>query len=262
VFEKERLVTRLPDHLPNKPLIEAILEVRWGQEGQPDAAYPLIVGRLYERLKTQYPAIEDLPIVQVPPEITVHQVRHRFRAAKDGWPLVQVGPGVLTVNETEGYRWRDFSERAKTLLPLLHETHPKPENLQITSLLLRYVNAIDFDYASSDVLAFLAEKMRVSLSFVPSTREKGIVRGNPKSLGIHVIFPAQTPTGSVILLVGTGKRKGADAIVWEIHFRSVAGEIPTLPDAFPSWLESAHDTVEKWFIEMVQGKLLAQFSKP
>ena len=252
----------LPDHLPNKPLIEAILEIRWGQDGQPDPAYPLIVGRLYERLRTQYPAIEDLPIVAVPPEITVHQVRHRFRKTKDGWPLVQVGPGVLTVNDTEAYRWREFSERAKAVLPLLHETHPKPETLQITSLLLRYVNAIEFDYSSSDVLKFLAEKMRVSLSFVPSTRERRIVSGNPKSLGLQVVFPVETPAGSVILLVGTGKRKGQNALVWEIHFRSIQGEISRLPDAFPSWLESAHDTVEKWFIEMIQGELLARFSKP
>jgi uncharacterized protein (TIGR04255 family) len=133
-FEKERHLNSLPEHLPNKPLIEAILEVRRGQDGQPDPAYPLIVGRLYERLRSEYPAIEDLPIVAVPAEIWVHQVRHRFRKTKDGWPLVQVGPGVLTVNETDGYRWRDFSERAKALLPLLHETHPKPETIQITSL--------------------------------------------------------------------------------------------------------------------------------
>lgn len=252
----------LPDHLPNKPLIEAIFEVRWGQDGQPDPAYPLIVGRLFERLQTQYPAIEDLPIVAVPAEITVHQVRHRFRRTKDGWPLVQVGPGVLTVNETEGYRWRDFSERAKAILPLLYATHPKPENLQITSLILRYVNAIDFDYSSSDVLTFLAEKMRVSLSFVPSTRDLRIVSGDPKSLGLQIVFPVQSPPGSVILLVGTGKRKGENAIVWEIHFRSIQGEIPASRDAFPSWLESAHDIVEKWFIEMVQGELLAQFSRP
>jgi len=252
----------LPEHLPNKPLIEAILEVRWGQDGQPDPAYPLIVGRLYERLRSEFPAIEDLPIVAVPAEISVHQVRHRFRKTKDGWPLVQVGPGVLTVNETDGYRWRDFSERAKALLPLLHETHPKPETIQITSLLLRYVNAIEFDYSSADVLAYLAEKMRVSLSFVPSTREAGIVSGNPKSLGLQVVFPSRTPIGSLILLVGTGKRKGTNAIVWETNFRSVEEEIPRLPEAFPAWLDNAHDTVEKWFIEMVRGDLLAQFSKP
>ena len=255
-------MTSLPDHLPNKPLIEAILEVRWGQDGQPDPAYPLIVGRLYERLQTEYPAIEDLPITAVPAEITVHQVRHRFRKTKDGWPLVQLGPGVLTVNETEGYRWREFSDRAKFVLPLLYEKHPKPETLQITSLLLRYVNAIDFDHSASDVLKFLAEKMHVSLSAVPSTREKRIVSGNPKSLGLQIVFPVETPPGSVNLLVGTGKLKGQNCVVWEIHFRSVRDEVPRLPDAFPSWLEGAHDTVEKWFIEMVQGELLARFSKP
>jgi uncharacterized protein (TIGR04255 family) len=66
----------------------------------------------------------------------------------------------------------------------------------------------------------------------------------------------------VILLVGTGKHKGENAIIWEIQFRSVEGEMPRLPDTFPSWLENAHTTVEKWFLEMVKGELLEQFSKP
>jgi uncharacterized protein (TIGR04255 family) len=254
-------VKTLPDHLPNKPLVEAILEIRWGQDGQADPAYPLIVGRLYERLRTQYPAFEDLPIVAVPAEITVHQVRHRFRRTKEGWPLVQIGPGILTVNETDGYRWREFSERGKAVLPLLYDTRSKPELLEISSLLLRYVNAIEFDYSSSDVLKFLAEKMRVSLS-LPSTREHRIVSSTLKSLGLQVVFPTESPAGSLILLVGTGKHKGQNALVWEIHFRSIHKEIPQLPDAFPSWLESAHDIVKKWFMEMVQGELLAQFSKP
>jgi uncharacterized protein (TIGR04255 family) len=262
MIETERLVKSLPEHLPNKPLVEAIFEIRWGQDGSPDPAYPLIVGRLFERLQTEYPAIEDLPITAVPAEITVHQVRHRFRKAKDGWPLIQVGPGILTVNDTDGYRWHDFSQRANGVLPLLYKTHPTPDALNITSLQLRYVNAIQFDYSSADVLAFLAEKMHVSLSFVPSSRSKHIVSGDPKSLGVQVVLPIETPAGSLILLVGTGKHKGNNAVVWEIHLRSAQGEIPTLPTAFSSWLESAHNALEKWFIEMVEGELLTQFSRP
>lgn len=257
-------MTQLPENLPSKPLVEVILEVRWGAEGQPDPAYPLIVGRLYERLQGDYPAIEPLQIEQagVPAEMTIHQVRHRFRRTKGGWPLIQVGPGVITLNETESYRWRDFRERALRVLPCLYESHPSPDSLNITSLLLRYVNAIAFDYSSADALAFLAEKMRVSLSFVPSSREQNIVSGPPTSLGLHAVFPAMNPRGSIILLVGTGKHRGKNALVWEIHFRSVAGEVSSLPNAFPEWLEAAHDTVERWFLEMVKGELLERFSKP
>src|SRR5712692_230917 len=249
------LTKGLPAYLPNKPLVESIAEIKWGQEGQPDPAYPIIVGRLFERLKTEYPSIEDLPITMVPAEMTVHQVRHRFRKTRDGWPLVQIGPGVLTVNDTDAYHWEDFSRQVKDVLPHLYAVHPSAETLSITSLLLRYINAVVFDYSSNNVLQFLAEKLRVSVSFAgPLLNETG-VRHHPQSAALQVVFPVPTPAGALVLLVGTGKHKGQNAIVWEIHFRSLGAEIPKLPDAFPAWLEGAHAIIEKWFLEMVKGEL-------
>jgi hypothetical protein len=43
-------------------LVEALVEVRWGEGGHRNPAYPIIVGRLYERLRSDYPEIEDLSL--------------------------------------------------------------------------------------------------------------------------------------------------------------------------------------------------------
>jgi hypothetical protein len=53
-----------PKDLPRKPLVEAIVEVQWGLEGQPDPAYPIAVGRLYERVQPEihvWSAGDDIP---------------------------------------------------------------------------------------------------------------------------------------------------------------------------------------------------------
>jgi uncharacterized protein (TIGR04255 family) len=252
---------RLPAHLPNKPLIEAIIEIRWGKEGQPDPAYPIIVGRLFERIKADYPVIEDLPIVRVPAEITLQQVRHRFRRAKDAWPLVQIGPGILTVNDTDGYNWKDFSARVRDILPHFFAVHPSPSTLAFNSLLLRYINAIDFDYSSQNILPFLADKMRVLLSLEQSILTETGVNPAPRNLALQLVFPVSAPSGALILLLGTGKHKNNNAVVWEIHFRSTEADLPTLPDGFTTWLDAAHAKIETWFFEMVKGPLLVEFAK-
>lgn len=95
--------------LNNKPLVECILEMRWALVEQApglsqDPHFPLLLGRLYDRLNADYPVHEQLPAAEVPSELVGHTVQHRFRRKAEGWPLVQVGPGILTVNDTDGYQ--------------------------------------------------------------------------------------------------------------------------------------------------------------
>ena len=105
--------------LKNKPLVEAIFELRWELEEQVSGAktdphYKILIGRMYDRVKDDYPYHEELPTATIPDEIAGYIIQHRFRKDKDMWPLIQVGPGIVTLNDTEGYVWDDFEERIKT----------------------------------------------------------------------------------------------------------------------------------------------------
>lgn len=86
--------------LKNKPLVEAILEVKWALTSptpgvQIDPHYKILLGRLYDKVCEQYPEHEQLPTATVPDEIVGHTVQHRFRYAPNDWPLIQVGPGIF-----------------------------------------------------------------------------------------------------------------------------------------------------------------------
>ncbi len=99
--------------LRNPPLVEALVEVRWELvEKAPgvhfDPHYQFLLGTFRESLNEEYPFHEPLPTSALPDEITGGQVKHRFRAAKDAWPLVQIGPGIMTVNETEIFSTSQF----------------------------------------------------------------------------------------------------------------------------------------------------------
>jgi uncharacterized protein (TIGR04255 family) len=80
--------------LKNKPLVEAIFEIRWELEksnlGLIDPNYKLIIGRIYDKLKAEYPYYEQLPTANIPDGIAEYITQHRFRTAENSWPLIQI----------------------------------------------------------------------------------------------------------------------------------------------------------------------------
>ena len=249
------------DHLPNKPLVEALLEVKWGTPDEPDRAYPLIVGALYESLKEEYPYVEDLPLAEAPPHIAVQTVRHRFRAKPAGWPLVQIGPGIAALNDTEGYIKADFLDRARALPgqvldAIPSSSYPKPE---ISSLLLQYIDAVEFDYADLDVRDFLRDNLHVELSVPDTLFEDQPILNRPAHVGVQIGFPLNSPRGQVDLRVSTGQRNGKPAVVWHTTVSSTGPDAASAAQAFDEWLDAAHAVTHHWFFALVHGKLLEEF---
>ena len=92
--------------LKHKPLVEAILELKWREAPEAEMIrypyYGVLVGRLSDRVEEEYPFQERLPTADLP-ELIAGQMQvatHRFRSAANEWPLIQIGPGVMTFNET------------------------------------------------------------------------------------------------------------------------------------------------------------------
>ncbi len=124
------------EHLKNAPLVEALLELRWElqQEAEPlparDSAYPLIVGLLYGQVKNVYPFIEALSQSHLPAELIPFVPTHRFRIGADQWPLVQIGPGIATLNFTTLYRWEGFRATAAEFIEHLASAYESAAALE------------------------------------------------------------------------------------------------------------------------------------
>jgi uncharacterized protein (TIGR04255 family) len=258
--------------LARPPLGEAILEVRWGlqpmagapgSEGFPgiDPGYPLSVGRLYDRIRTRFPEMEKLPASAAPDEFTPYMVKYRFRRERGGWPCVQLGPGVATVNFTkDDYTWNAFRATVLQFLPDLSAAYASSRgDLTATSVMLRYVNAVLFDAKRDDVMRFVSDKLHLTWS-LPAEIASDPRRAHSFWEGATQInIPLAKPAGVALLQVGTGIHNSAPAVIWDLRLTSSGADVPPLGADFRSWLEKAHEVIEDWFFALIRGELEESF---
>ena len=246
--------------LPSKPLIEAIFEFRWHiprKEGDPH--YSLFVGRLYDRIQPQYPFHEPLPAAMIPVPVAENVVQHRFRTQKSRWPLIQVGPGIVTINDTEGYIWQDFGQRARLLVKAIFEAYPEPKQLEVANLVLRYLNAFELDH-DEDMLNYLSDKLKSTLSFPSQLFKDTAVSKHPNVLNVIASFPTESPKGNILVKFGSGHHNDKPALIVELAVRSNTPDLPKMPEEFGGWVEDAHKLIDDWFFKFIEGELERRFA--
>ena len=250
--------------LSNAPLVEAILEIRWRLQTNPavpdmavDPKYKLLVGRLYDRLRQEYPVHEPLPTSVMPDEMLNYLVQHRFRKSANGWPLVQVGPGIATLNDTEAYTWDDFSARGRQLLQTLADVYPDATwPLTVTGLQLRYIDAIVFDFATDNIFDFIANNLKLTINFAPQLFAGAPIQPLPAAFDFGFNFPITAPDGICRVRLARGNKSGKDALIWETVVVSEGDDLLKAGSAdFDGWLQEAHGIVHDLFFKMISGSL-------
>lgn len=251
--------------LKNKPLIEAIFELRWElQEPQPrvriDPHYKILIGRIYERVMKEYPFHEQLPTATMPDVIAGYVVQHRFRKDKDKWPLIQLGPGIITLNDTDSYIWEDFETRISYVLNNLFEAYPDAQNnLKVNELLLRYIDAIEFDYSKEDIFDFLEEKMKIKAKIYEEIFKDSGVSKLPLDFDLRFSFPSTKPKGAVYLRFVRGEKRGKEALIWETMVHSMDDDTPKIKEGITTWVKEAHNLTDDWFFKIIEGELERRF---
>ncbi|MEW6248028.1 MAG: TIGR04255 family protein [Nitrospirota bacterium] len=251
--------------LKNKPLVEAILELKWviptskAGEIEVDPHYRILLGRFSERVEQDYPFHEPLPSAQIPDMMAAHMVQHRFRIGQGKWPLIQIGPGIMTVNETEGYIWDDFKRRCEKAVRDLFDAHPAKQSFALRDLALRYIDAVDADFTKESVFDFLDEKMKTKISLPETLFEGGRVNRNPTVFNWQVSFQHDDPGGFLTVRFAVGQRNGNPALIWETIVQASGAQIPPIPDGFSAWLSKAHDLTDDWFFKLIEGDLERRF---
>ncbi len=261
--------------LKNKPLVEAIFELRWkykfNNSEEPnkrdpnirvDPHYKLLVGRLYDKLIDEYPFHEELPAAQIPTEIAGYVVQHRFRKDKNAWPLIQLGPGILTVNDTQGYIWKDFERRVEQAVGSVFELYPKSgEELIIEKLMLRYIDSVVFNHKNEDIFKFLREKMKTEINLYNKLFDDTKVDKTPPKFDLRFDFNSNEPKGTVFLRFATGKdkKKNDDILLWETVVQSTSEEVPKNQSGIVGWIDEAHNLTDDWFFKLIEGELEKRF---
>jgi uncharacterized protein (TIGR04255 family) len=252
----------MAEQLANPPIVEALVEVRWAMEKTPDPYYQLLLGSFYQRIKSDYPFHEALPTASIPDEVTGSVVKHRFRVAKDSWPLIQIGPGIMSINETEKYTtFEKFKPHAVKALNDLFESHPNKSELEIKKLILRYIDAKELDYSQENIYTFINEKMHIPMNLPEFIFQEGRLEKIPTSFKLQTSLRCKSPAGMAILSFSTGTLKGKPALIWEQILRSEDDDIDDMPSKFEEWIDSAHEVVHAWFEKLIAGDLETEFSR-
>ena len=251
--------------LKHKPLIEAILEVKWalvekGNDQKVDPDYKFALGRLFDRIGKEYPFHEELDAVRLPEELAGHIIQHRFRSAPDTWPLIQIGPGIFAVNECEGYTWDGFAARTESAIDALFNSYPADRSPKIQSLCLRYIDAVEFDWTVNDAFRFLDEKMRVQVQLPEQLFSGDRVLPLPGGFRWQTSYQCLKPKGTLALRFMTGEvKEKKKALIWETILTSEGSSVPSLPDGFTAWADEAHTTCDAWFFTLIEGELERMF---
>ncbi|HWC54327.1 MAG TPA: TIGR04255 family protein [Chitinophagaceae bacterium] len=238
--------------LPKAPLIEVIFEIKWSVQGTQEAqGVQYLHGDLYPLLKTEYPYREAVN-PHVPMELMlVHAPTHRFRTAANDYPLVQVGPGLVTVNTVDSkYFWNDYEDRIMAVLEKLKSVYTFKPHSNV-HLALTYIDLLKFDFQKGDILKFLDEYLNISI-------KQGFYKGQSAAGNVLLVLNYPTEQGSLNLNIGRGKdNKGFDGITINTNLVSgnIKPEIPLIRD----WLNKSHELCSGLFKEMTKGKLYESF---
>ena len=158
------------------PLIEIIVEIKW--KLQELASLPARIDPHFEEFfkdfgnavaQQGFNFFERLVPDEIPREFTAGQPLFRFRKKADGYPLFQIGYGLLTVNTapttTEPYTgWESFIETIKLATKTLFASYPVADKyLKIDHLELKYINAFDKDFGYEKFLSFSQNDLGISI---------------------------------------------------------------------------------------------------
>lgn len=261
--------------LENAPLLECAFELHWkltpswiSSTGinatqiplppgapapfQTDPFYRIFLARMSDKLQLDYPNYVALPQSNMPDEVVPHLVQHRFQS-QDKLPLVQIGPGVLSINHGPNYSWEDFKHRINNVIAMFYESYPKRESLALENVSLRYINGFALNEDMQDALLFIKENLSVSFS-VPKSVFGAHVTDRVRELNMQLTFPTNEPEGVLNSSWATGMHEQQRKLIWQSTIVSPGGNVDFDKDS-DSWLESAHNIIDRWFFESLSGQL-------
>ncbi len=241
--------------LPNAPLMEVIFEIKWDIMNKADIIdFQYLHGDLYSNLKDKYPHRENL----IPPEVPFDVVRgmpvFRFRENENSYPLVQVGPGLLTINTIDSkYFWQKFRGEASKVLSILNKIYPKCKELNLSPA-LTYIDFFDFDKEKMTSVDFINTNLQLNIteSFINETEIKAELND------INFKFNYKVNDDILSLNLSDGKvNNNKGGIV--LQTKVIGKKDKYSKDELETWIDTSHELSSDIFKSLTKGKLFESF---
>lgn len=240
--------------LPNAPLVEVIFELKWDIKMKSDLDdFQYLYGDLYANLREEFPIRERLTPLEIPYDALRNIPVFRFSKNENKYPLIQIGPGVLSINTLNNfYEWEHFRENIHNLINILTKIYPKFQNLKITPALV-YIDFLKFSSENKSGYDFVNENLNISMN--------SNILNDIKSEISEININANYKVDSNVLSIRINEGKvipSIDGIVVQTKVNGLENsyDIETLKN----WLEKAHFLSSKTFKSLIKEDLYKTFS--
>lgn len=242
--------------IKNSPLIEAIFELRWGEEKPgyfkyskeetdflPGLFYKAVqdlgFGYKEQLISNAGAATPDLP----------YTPKHRFQEAKDKWPCYQIGLGIFTANqlgnlstpEKDDYDWDKFRHVIERGIESLNRSTAGGLNrLQYPKSILRYLDGFLLKEGDS-FETFVSNQIKANFVFPSVFTEQEYISSNARDIKLELSYKTTRPEGSIVVSVTSAKVSGERAVVMDTTVSSDLAEVDLSVEYLNEWCSQAHD---------------------
>lgn len=246
--------------LPRAPLLEVIFEIRWAlkpgkESGQIiDEGFELASGRLSTIVEQDFPHYRRIVPQDIPEQLLHYHAVHQYWSGENKWPVLQLGPGIFTINCTDdGYDWdASFRQLIEKAVNWLIQSYKQTLNIRFASL--RYIDAIKVDEhggLDGGWQSFIKNHFNFEYNNQFNTR------GSQKQIQVNQTFELEDGS-DLQLQITDGTRNNEKALIWQTAIlKKDIFEVDTLF----SWADYAHGIAHDLFKDMIKPDLYASFSR-
>lgn len=244
--------------------MEMIAEVKWRltpvtaiPNGAIDPFHDAIKAALKERFPPLgYPHHREKVPPEIPRELLAGQATTQFYKAPDVWPIYQLGPGVFTVNITEGYwGWASFRDTVAAGIEQLLAAHPALTLFQLESLKLMAIDAFSEQHGYRSYNDF-SQKYLTLGELLPSSFLAQFA-SNTEAVNVRsdTTFPLNVPAGAhARISISDGLRSDQKALI--LHTAIESGPIDSIDlQNIMNWFDAAHGVHRTMFRSLLTEDL-------
>lgn len=248
------------------PLIEVIAEIRWSfvplasiPDGGVDPHFDKFQAAFTENAaKKDYSHIDVIVPTEIPKEFFAGKPVLRVRRGSDKWPLLQIGPGLLTVNLVPPYQgWAEFKRELHEALELLFLSYPDSNiTLKMDRIHLRYLDAFTTNHGLGKYFGrFVHDGLRVGVN-VPKEMADHVEGDLIDSISTSAqltfsVKDMENTSGEIKFSPGTKGQDKERALISEFQIvKSLQNKIVSARE-IESWFDEAHLRLRDWFEVMI-----------
>ena len=242
----------------NAPLVEVIAEMHWDLRILDSATnvrtdpyyYPFQDGFIEEAKQDGFEYVEDVVQSFLPLEHTPGRPRLRLRKKPNTWPVIQIGPGIVTANIAPPYGgWSEFASFLQTQVRRAIDVRTQVgESPSVNKLYLRYIDAFGESFNFKHFSSFAREMLGIEVPLSQTFIQEYARATNEFAYLLDVTFQCKAPAHSQARLkVGLGKRNEEDALILELSCETQMASKIQKKSHIKDWFTQAHTALRRQF---------------